>query len=98
MFFARFIVEGNSMAPVFLHGERLLVNKLNYLMRSPRAGEVVILRHPQERNRMLLKRIAQVHDKETLSVISEDLENGTDSRSFGPVKKKDIIGRALFRY
>ena len=94
---ARFIVQGNSMAPAFKDTERLLINRLIYKFRSPEPGEIVVLRHPQNRQMFLLKRILRIDDS-GFFVISEDLEAGNDSRSFGAVKRGDIIGKYLARY
>ena len=53
-------VEGHSMQPTLYEKEWLFVNKISYLLGSPRNGEVVILRDPAqagERKEFLVKRI-----------------------------------------
>jgi signal peptidase I len=44
--FAPFIVDGPSMEPNFHTGERLIVNKIIYTIRSPERGEVVVFHAP----------------------------------------------------
>lgn len=93
----RFRVEGDSMAPAFRYGDRLLVNRLAYLVRKPRPGDVVVLRDPEVRGRLLLKRIGAV-EGERYVVLGDNPEGSRDSRSFGPVRRVDIVGKLLLRY
>lgn len=46
LLFAPFIVEGPSMQPNFITGERLIVNKMVYRFRAPERGEVVVFHAP----------------------------------------------------
>lgn len=45
--FSPFIVDGDSMRPNFLTGERLIVNKLIYDIRAPKRGEVIVFHAPE---------------------------------------------------
>ena len=94
---ARFIVEGESMAPAYRPGERLIVNKLAYVARAPRPGDVVVLRDPRQPSRHLLKRIVQVQNGGCW-VLGDNPAASTDSRHFGPVPRTAIIGQVLCRY
>jgi len=54
-------VEGHSMDPTLADGEWLFVNKLVYLWRQPRAGDIIILENPLGgREKYLVKRIIGV--------------------------------------
>ncbi|WP_308637779.1 signal peptidase I [Paenibacillus silvisoli] len=53
-------VEGQSMEPTLYEKEWLFVNKISYLLGSPKLGDVVILKDPSqgsERKEFLVKRI-----------------------------------------
>ncbi|MBP1961133.1 signal peptidase I [Paenibacillus aceris] len=45
--FSPFIVDGDSMRPNFLTGERLIVNKIVYDIRAPKRGEVIVFHAPE---------------------------------------------------
>ncbi len=93
----RFRVEGDSMVPAFRPGDRLLVNRLAYVLRGPRPGDVVVLRDPEVGGRLLLKRVAAVEGGRYV-VLGDNADGSRDSRTFGPVRRGDIVGKALFRY
>ncbi|MBD0380379.1 signal peptidase I [Paenibacillus sedimenti] len=45
--FSPFIVDGDSMRPNFITGERLIVNKILYDVRAPKRGEVIVFHAPE---------------------------------------------------
>jgi signal peptidase I len=55
----RSVVDGSSMLPTFVDGERLIVSRLDYLFRSPDRGDVIVLNSvdPREPEVMLIKRV-----------------------------------------
>ncbi len=93
MLFSRFVVSGRSMEPTFCAGDCLLVLNLNLLLKK---GDVVILRDSRD-DRLVLKRVAKMDD--SIFFVKGDNEDfSTDSRTFGPVSKKNLIGKVLLRY
>ncbi|OHA46431.1 MAG: hypothetical protein A3A80_03505 [Candidatus Terrybacteria bacterium RIFCSPLOWO2_01_FULL_44_24] len=84
------------MAPAFLKGERLVISFLPYFFGGPKIGDVVVLRHPQQKNLLLLKRINDIKDNK-YTVIGDNL-NGTDSRTFGLIDRKNIVGKFVAKY
>src|SRR5699024_4817387 len=44
--FATSIVEGESMEPTLHSGERVIFNKLIYIIGEPSRGDIVIIQHP----------------------------------------------------
>jgi len=90
----RVAVRGHSMEPALREGDWLLVVPPR---RPPRSGDVVLVRDPRERTRLLLKRVAEV-EAEGLVVVGDRGDHSTDSRHFGAVPFADVIGRAALRY
>ncbi len=89
----RLTVTGDSMRPAFAPGDRLLVV-------GPwpaRTGDVVALPDPRDRGRLLVKRVGRTGPQE-LEVLGDNPGASTDSRHFGPVRRRDLIGRVVYRY
>ncbi|SHF17744.1 signal peptidase I [Seinonella peptonophila] len=51
------VVNGTSMQPTLQHGDRLLINKLSFLVARPDRGDVVTFRDPHVATRYLVKRV-----------------------------------------
>jgi nickel-type superoxide dismutase maturation protease len=98
--FRRVEVTGSSMSPSLLPGDRLLVLVPPLTApRWPKPGEVVAVRDPRDRSRLLIKRVAAVdHRRGTLDVRGDAPDASTDSRAFGPVPRSSVVGRAVYRY
>ena len=91
----RVVVAGESMAPALVPGDRLLVVRgLRY-----RPGELVALADPRRPARTLVKRVgAAVDGGRAYVVLGDRPEASTDSRTFGPVPRAAVHGRAVYRY
>jgi nickel-type superoxide dismutase maturation protease len=96
----RLEVVGTSMAPALEPGDRLVVVGMPWFPPSwPRPGHVVAVGDPRDPRRLLIKRVRAVHhDDGTLEVVGDAAEASTDSRTFGPVPRSSIVGRAVYRY
>ena len=88
----RLTVQGDSMRPAFEPGDRLVAIRPWPL----RPGQVVALRDPRD-GRLLVKRIAAV-DGDLVDVQGDNSSASTDSRHFGPVSRRRLIGRVVYRY
>ena len=53
-------IAGTSMEPSFVEREFVIVNKLAYLTREPRRGDVIVFQHPDAGTGDLIKRIIGV--------------------------------------
>lgn len=105
-----FIVSGASMDPTFKNGDYLIIDELSFNLRSPEKGEVVVFRFPLDTTKFFIKRIIGVPGetvevdgfKTTLEeneyyVMGDNRDESYDSRRWGPVEEKLIIGRAFIR-
>ena len=84
-------VEGDSMRPTLLAGDRLLVVR----RRRAGPGDLVVLADPRARTRLLVKRVVAAGEV-GLTVAGDNPEMSTDSRVFGAVGS--VLGRPVYRY
>ncbi|MBN2325868.1 MAG: nickel-type superoxide dismutase maturation protease [Candidatus Omnitrophica bacterium] len=91
----RIRVAGYSMTPSLHPGQEVLVNAKAYRRSKPQAGDLVTARHPYQRDVILIKRIHRVLDDERFILTGDNPDESTDSRSFGSIHKKDILGRVV---
>jgi len=102
--FARYHVEGESMAPAFRDGARLLVFRWAYGPRRgrrlPAAGDVILLHDPERPGHALLKRVAFDPEPRArmIYVLGDNAAASRDSRHFGEVPAASVIGRAWRTY
>jgi len=98
--FRRVEVLGTSMAPALLPGDRLVVMGRPWLRQPwPQPGAVIAVRDPRQPDRILNKRVAELHRPTgTLDVVGDAPSASTDSRTFGSVPRSSIVGRAVYRY
>lgn len=97
-----FKVSGRSMEPTFKEGQTLLVSSLPYFFQQPKVGDVVVIKDPRDPStssgqdgRLLLKRIKK-KEKDKYFVAGDNPQASTDSRTFGAIKKENILGRVIF--
>lgn len=84
------------MEPEFKPGDYIIVNKLAYILENPSKGDVVVLKHPNEKNKFLIKRISIITNPDDYYVVGDNMNFSQDSRHFGAIKKDSIIGKVLF--
>jgi nickel-type superoxide dismutase maturation protease len=81
------------MEPAFSPGDRLVVVCAAHL----RPGHVVAVRDPRDPRRLLVKRVSSVALDEIV-VHGDNAAESTDSRAFGPLPRRDVVGRVVYRY
>jgi signal peptidase I len=96
----RVLVVGTSMAPALAPGDRLLVARLP--ARWPlRPGDLVALADPRPPPGapplLLVKRVVSTGPW-GVEVAGDNGAASTDSRVFGPVPRRSVIGRPVYRY
>ena len=103
-------VYGYSMSPVLNPGELVLVREGEYDAREPGRGELVAARPASLGGRACVKRIIGLPlerveceggewtlGPEEFFLMSDRTNHGTDSRSFGPVTRRELLGRVWAR-
>ncbi len=90
---SRFKIADKSMEPSFKSGDYVLVNKLAYVFGKPSKGDVIVLKHPKEKDKFLIKRISVITNSNEIYVVGDNKGFSQDSRHFGPITKDLIIGK-----
>lgn len=131
-------VDGPSMEPSLHNQERIMVDKVSYLLRAPARGDVIVFVAPPQPSLNYVKRIIavpgdvitvegntvevnnvklketyvdsfyqgnpyepiinRVVPKDDYFVMGDDRKNSSDSREWGFVPRKNIVGRAALVY
>ena len=86
-----FIIEGDSMLPALKPGDCVFINP--YV--SLEAGDIVLARHPFRQDVHIVKRLREITPDGAYFLVGDNLPESTDSRSFGAISKKDIVGKAV---
>ena len=104
----RIHLDGLSMSPTLLSGERALFDRLAYQRDRPARGDIVLVRHPADPDLRMVKRITAVPgditpDDTVLArgefwVEGDNIGASTDSCSFGPVHRRHLLARAWLVY
>ena len=55
--FQNFIVEGTSMYPTLMQGDRLIVSRISYIFGEPERGDIIVFQYPFGPERDFVKRI-----------------------------------------
>ncbi len=92
----RFRVKGNSMLPTLRPGDDILVVPVSQSTQLF-PEDVIICRHPLTANLRLVKRVSETFFDGSCYVLSDNPNEGSDSRSFGVVGRELIIGKVTGR-
>lgn len=85
------------MEPTIREGEVLLVNKVQYLLKEPKVGDIVVLKNPlrEKGKKYIIKRIQKIQG-DKFFVMGDNKRASVDSRRFGWINKKNILGKIFF--
>jgi nickel-type superoxide dismutase maturation protease len=87
------LVEGNSMLPALKDGDAILIDPRGDLAE----GDIVFANHPLQKSVKILKRVKNFTENGDLYLVGDNLKESTDSRAFGAVPLKYVIGKATCR-
>jgi len=97
--YRRYRVTGNSMRPLLVPGQEVLLDTTAYLDAPPRSGDIVVAYHPQKPGFRIIKRVASVAGgSDRCHLLGDNAEASTDSRQFGPVSMRQIQGQVVCRF
>jgi len=94
----RFRITGNSMLPRLKPGDEVLLNLRAYRLTPPRPGDIVVLHHPFQPELQIVKRITRTLENGRYHLEGDNPAESSDSRSFGPVRREQILGRITSRF
>ncbi len=87
-------VTGESLSPFFLEGDFVVVSKIPFVLRKIKTGDIVVFRHPAYGT--MIKKVEQISpDGEEIFVLGTHPES-TDSRQFGPLRRRQLIGKVIW--
>jgi nickel-type superoxide dismutase maturation protease len=89
-----FRISGRSLYPTYQDGDFVLVSKIPIFFRRLRQGDVVVLRHPSYGT--LIKRVDRLKPDRDEIYLAGTQEDSLDSRQFGPVRQKRILGKMIW--
>lgn len=89
---SRFIISGHSMEPFIKNGQTVLVSSIPYFFSKPKTGDIVAFKKEQK---VFIKRITKT-DGERYFVSGDNKKDSLDSRRFGWVSKRDIVGKVIY--
>ena len=89
----KFRILGHSMEPAIKYGDFVLVSSIPYYFSPPKEKDIIAFNY---KDKILIKRIIKIQDEE-LYLEGDNKNDSLDSRSFGKVKKSDILGRVIYK-
>lgn len=87
-------VTGRSMEPVIQPGQFIVVDRISYRVRPPRAGELLVLREPIS-DHLVLKQCVTIDENMLVHVRGINGTASIDSRYYGGVPLAEIRGRVV---
>lgn len=91
--FTRVRIVGPSMEPALRNGDWWLVRTGGRI----RPGDVIVFRHPQRPDAVLVKRVARAAP-DGWWVLGDQLAASEDSRAFGQVPADHVVGKLVWRF
>ena len=80
------------MSPTLHAGQIVFVNRLSYFFKSPKINDIVAAKVG---DKVFIKRITKIENKKFF-LSGDNKSDSFDSRKFGMISRKDIIGKAVF--
>jgi nickel-type superoxide dismutase maturation protease len=94
----RLRVTGESMLPLLKPGEEILVDSQAYQNSCPQIGDLVVAIHPHHSELRIVKRVILTLEDGSCFLQGDNSAGSSDSRSFGAVNLKQIVGKVTSRF
>lgn len=95
MLLGRFLVAGHSMQPTIRFGQEVLISSLPYMLRKPIIGDIIVFK---KHKKIYIKRITAIASENAYVVGGDNKHDSRDSKLFGEVKKKEILGKLIYTF
>ena len=89
-----FKVHGDSMEPLFTHGDFIASYTLPFM--RYRVGDIIVVSHP--RYDRIIKRIDKINSKNEFSLRGDNLMKSVSSKSIGWIPNKWVTGKLLWQF
>ena len=88
------------MLPALSAGERVLFDRVAYVVDGPRVGDIVLVGHAARVGVRMIKRVAQGEGlgSDQYWLLGDNVAESTDSRTLGSFRRTDIVARAWVVY
>jgi nickel-type superoxide dismutase maturation protease len=86
-------ITGESMQPTLLPGDIVLVDTHAYDNTLPTVSDILLARHPYQKDLIIIKRVVDLTPEGRLVLYSDNLRAGSDSRQLGTISMQRVIGR-----
>lgn len=83
------------MEPTLCENDIIIVSSIPYLFKNPQINDIVAIKN--KGNKILVKRIKEVINKK-YKVLGDNKNDSFDSRNFGTIDRKQIIGKYIFKF
>ena len=90
---ARFRIYGHSMEPIIKNGDVVLLSVIPYLFSKPKTSNIVAFIDKKSK-KFFIKRINKIN-RDKFFVKGDNEEDSLDSRKFGWIEKKEIVGKVI---
>ena len=87
-------VTGHSLTPEYQEGDFVLVSKIPFLLSSPRSGDTIVFHHPAYGT--MIKQVESIDQNTGALLVTGTHAESIDSRQFGSISQKQIIGKVIF--
>lgn len=94
LFLSKFKATGHSMEPLIKNGEKIIVSSIPYLFESPKINDIVVVRLKDDL--ILIKRIIKIVNGKYF-LLGDNKKDSMDSRSFGNLSRKQILGKMIYK-
>lgn len=93
--YRRFRVTGESMAPLLIPGQEVLLDPRAFHQQLPQPDDIVVAEHPHQPGFRILKRVEFVEADGRCYLKGDNAIASTDSRQFGLIATDRLYGKVL---